>query len=65
VDAGMAWRSKELARAFNVPRKPVSSYGTSLRVNVLGFFIGQISLVHATDRPGKKWGWEFSIVPGF
>jgi outer membrane protein assembly factor BamA len=64
-DAGMAWRSQDLARALNVARKPVSSYGVSTRFNVLGFFIGQLSFVRANDRPGKGWGWEFSIVPGF
>jgi hypothetical protein len=61
----MAWRSQDLARALNVARKPVSSYGVSMRFNVLGFFIGQLSFVHANDRPAKRWGWEFSIVPGF
>jgi Tol biopolymer transport system component len=64
-DAGMAWRSQEMARAFNVARKPVSSYGISTRFNVLGFFIGQLSFVRANDRPGKGWSWEFSVVPGF
>ncbi len=64
-DAGMAYRSKELARSLGVPRRPVSSYGASLRFNVLGFFIGQLSYVHANDRPQRRWGWEFSIIPGF
>jgi len=64
-DSGMAWRSQDLARVLNVARKPVSSYGVSTRFNVMGFFIGQLSFVRANDRPGKGWGWEFSIVPGF
>jgi len=46
-------------------RRPVTSYGTSLRVNLLGFAIGQISLVHPNQRPEKGWSWEFSFLPGF
>jgi outer membrane protein assembly factor BamA len=64
-DAGMAWRSQDMARALNVARKPVTSYGVSMRFNVLGYFIGQLSFVRANDRPGKGWGWEFSFTPGF
>jgi hypothetical protein len=64
-DAGMGWRSQDLARALNVARNPVSSYGVSMRFNVLGYFAGQLSLVRANDRPGKGWGWEFSFTPGF
>jgi outer membrane protein assembly factor BamA len=64
-DAGLAWRSKAISRALGIPRRPVSSYGATLRFNALGFFIGQLSYVHANDRPQKRWGWEFTIVPGF
>jgi len=64
-DAGMAWTSAAVARSLNRPRKPVSSYGVSLRFNVLGYFIGQLSYVHANDRPLKPWMWEFSFNPGF
>jgi hypothetical protein len=64
-DAGLAWRSKDLSRALGIPRRPVSSYGATLRFNVLGYFIGQLSYVHANDRPQKSWGWEFSLIPGF
>lgn len=64
-DAGMAYRSKSLAQSLGIPRRPVSSYGTTLRFNVFGYFIGQLSFVHANDRPLRRWGWEFTIVPGF
>jgi hypothetical protein len=43
----------------------VTSYGSSLRVNILGFAIAQISLVHPNQRPVKGWHWEFSLLPGF
>ncbi|MFB3776301.1 MAG: basic secretory protein-like protein [Bryobacteraceae bacterium] len=64
-DAGIAWTSGELARRMDRPRKPVSSYGASLRFNVFGYAIGQLSYVKAIDRPLKPWHWEFSFSPGF
>jgi Tol biopolymer transport system component len=60
-DVGMAWRSMDTS----VARRPVSSTGASLRFNVFGFFIGQVSYVHSFSRPQRPWGWEFTIVPGF
>ena len=64
-DAGIAWTSADLARRLDRPRKPVSSYGASLRFNIFGFAIGQLSYVKANDRPFKPWMWEFSFSPGF
>jgi len=64
-DAGLAWRSKRISSALGIPRRPVSSWGGSLRFNAMGFFIAQLSYVHANDRPARRWGWEFSIIPGF
>jgi outer membrane protein assembly factor BamA len=64
-DAAAAWRSGELANLLRRPRKPVSSYGATLRFNVLGYFIAQLSYVKPLQRPLKPWYWEFSITPGF
>lgn len=64
-DAGVAWRSGELARLISRPRKPVSSYGATLRFNVLGFFVAQLSYVKPQQRPLKSWFLEFSVTPGF
>jgi hypothetical protein len=65
-DAGVAWTSADKARFLGGSRSPVSSYGASLRVNLLGFAIGQLSLVHPNDRlNSRKWSWEFSLLPGF
>ena len=61
-DAGRAWSAVEPA---NVNRKWVSSYGSSLRVNLLGFAVAQITLAHPNDRPQKNWVWEFSFLPGW
>ena len=62
-DAGMAWSSQPGATFKD--RDPVKSYGASLRINLLGFAVGQISLVRPVDRPLKNWIWEFSLTPGF
>ncbi len=72
-DVGVAWsRSQKpsfLSPAFGSSREtgrdPVSSYGVSFRVNLLGFAIGQISLAHPNERPMKNWVWQFSLLPGF
>lgn len=64
-DAGIAWTGAEKANFLGGPRKPVTSFGASLRVNILGFAIGQISYAHPQDRPARSWVWEFSLIPGF
>jgi outer membrane protein assembly factor BamA len=65
-DAGVAWTSADKARFLGGSRSIVSSYGASLRINLLGFAIGQISLVHPNDRlNNRNWSWEFSLLPGF
>jgi Tol biopolymer transport system component len=64
-DAGAAWRSTEKLNFLGGSRKPVTSYGASLRFNIFGFAIGQLSLVHPNSRPAKDWRWEFSFTPGF
>jgi hypothetical protein len=68
-DVGVAWGRSGLPSFFggsaDTARKAVSSYGGSLRVNILGYAVGQVSLVHPNDRPTKNWVWQFSLIPGF
>ena len=64
-DAGVAWTSVDKANFLGGSRRPVTSVGGSLRVNVLGFTIAQISYVHPNDRPARRWMWEFSLSAGF
>jgi len=64
-DGGTAWTRGEKTTFLNGPRPWVSSQGATLRVNILGFAIGEVSYVHPNDRPGKKWVWEFGINSGF
>jgi hypothetical protein len=62
-DAGRAWG--HVNGTNNVRHGWVSSYGSSLRINLLGFAVAQISYVHPNDRPGRNWMWQFSLLPGF
>jgi Tol biopolymer transport system component len=64
LDTGVAWKTTELEAFRTQSRSAVRSYGTSLRLNVMGFFIAQLSYVRPMDRP-TGWRWEFSVMPGF
>lgn len=64
-DTGVAWTDGEGARFLGGRRSAVSSYGTSLRVNLLGFAVAEIAYVHPNDRPLKGWYWQFILQPGF
>jgi Tol biopolymer transport system component len=46
-------------------RRTLTSYGVSLRANLLGFAIGEAALVHPNDRPGQGWYWVLALQPGF
>jgi hypothetical protein len=64
-DAGEAWTSFSKAGFLGGPRSGVSSYGAALRINLLGYAVGEVSLAHPNDRPGRGWLWQFSLVPGW
>jgi Tol biopolymer transport system component len=65
-DAGVAWTGAEGAQLFgNGSRKIVTSAGVSLRMNLLGYAIGQVDFVRPFDRPAKNWMVRFSLTPGF
>jgi hypothetical protein len=46
-------------------RQTLTSYGLSLRMNLLGFAVGEAALVHPNDRPGQGWYWVLALQPGF
>lgn len=46
-------------------RNLVRSVGVLLRVNLLGFAVGQLDYSRPLDRPGRGWIWQFSLRPGF
>jgi outer membrane protein assembly factor BamA len=65
-DAGVAWRQTEGAKIFGTgPRDVVKSAGISFRMNLLGYAIGQMDVVHPFNRPQKNWMVRFSLTQGF
>ncbi|MFL5403559.1 MAG: BamA/TamA family outer membrane protein [Gemmatimonadales bacterium] len=65
-DGGLAWDSQHDPSVFGSgTRDPVYSAGAGLRLNLLGFAIAEVDLVHPFDRPGKGWVWQFELQPGF
>jgi hypothetical protein len=65
-DAGVAWTRAEGAQLFgNGPRQIVRSAGVSLRLNLMGWAVGQFDFVRPFDRPAKDWMFRFSLTPGY
>jgi WD40 repeat protein len=65
-DGGLAWDTSHDPSVFGSgTRDPVFSAGAGLRINLLGFAIAEVDLVHPFDRPGKNWVWQFELQPGF
>lgn len=65
ADGGVAWSRTQTPTFFGGDRRPVSSAGVSLRMNLLGFAIGQLDYARPFQRPGRGWVWAFSLTPGF
>jgi Tol biopolymer transport system component len=69
-DWGVAW-FEDAPGMDNKPtflggdRKPVSSAGIGLRVNVFGYLVVGVNYVKPFDRPDKGWYFQFSFWPGF
>jgi WD40 repeat protein len=64
-DAGVAWNRSSKPELFGGQRNLVRSAGFMGRLNLLGYAIIEVDLVHPYDRPQKNWIWQFSLVPGF
>lgn len=65
-DAGVAWTQNQGAKIFGTgPRDVVKSAGISFRMNLLGYAIGQMDVVHPFNRPQKDWMVRFSLTQGF
>ena len=65
-DAGVAWTQTEGAKIFGTgPRDVIKSAGISFRMNLLGYAIGQMDVVHPFNRPQKNWMVRFSLTQGF
>ncbi len=64
-DAGLAWTNGDKPWFAGGNRKPESSTGVALRINLMGYAVGEVDYVHPFNRPGTKWMWEFNITEGF
>jgi hypothetical protein len=64
-DAGVAWTDAVKAQIFGGTRKFVRSTGVTFRMNLFGYAIGQMDVVHPFDRPQKHWMVRLSITEGF
>jgi len=75
-DAGVAWNSLKTATlptALTVGTQPhpfdlhdgVSSAGVALRVNLLGFAVGEFDFSHPFQRSGRGFVFQFNLSPGF
>ena len=64
-DAGVAWTQADRAKMFGGTRNLVRSAGISFRMNLLGYAIGQMDIVHPFDRPQKNWMVRLSLTEGF
>ena len=65
ADAGAAWGQGGSLRVTGTDRNLVRSVGALLRVNLMGFAVGQLDYSRPLDRPGRGWIWQFSLRPGY
>jgi outer membrane protein assembly factor BamA len=65
ADGGIAWNSGEKPAILGGARDGVSSAGATLRVNLMGFAVGQFDFVRPLQRPGRGWVFQFNLTPGF
>ena len=69
-DAGIAW-GYETGEDSDKPfflggnRRPLTSAGVGVRMNLMGFLILGFNAVKPFDRPNKNWVFQFTIMPGF
>jgi hypothetical protein len=64
-DWGVAWFEADKPTFLSGHRKPISSAGVGLRVNLFGYLVVGVNYVKPFDRPGKGWFFQFSFWPGF
>jgi outer membrane protein assembly factor BamA len=65
ADGGVAWNRGEKPSLLGGSRGAVSSAGVTMRVNIMGFAVGQFDIVRPFQRPRKGWVFQFNLTPGF
>jgi len=64
-DVGLAWTDIDPPWFADGERKPVSSAGVGVRMNLFGMMVLGVSYVHPFDRPLKGSYLQLTIMPGF
>jgi hypothetical protein len=70
-DAGIAWGYEPDGDTEGKPfflggnRKPLTSAGIGVRMNLFGYLIMGFNAVKPFNRPNKDWVFQFTIMPGF
>ncbi len=66
-DAGAAWTGFDGVQGVGAggSHQIVRSAGATFRMNLFGFAIGQMDVVHPFQRPQKDWMVRFSLTPAF
>jgi outer membrane protein assembly factor BamA len=65
TDAGVAWSRGQRPALLGGTRHGVSSAGVTLRVNLMGFAVGEFDFSRPFQRPRKGWVFQFNLSPGF
>jgi hypothetical protein len=69
VDAGVAWANGSpptfKLSENSTAREPVISSGVSIRVNLLGYLVGEVYAAYPWMRPGAGWQYGFQLLPGW
>jgi hypothetical protein len=64
-DVGLAYSSFDKAWFSGGVRKPLSSAGVGMRMNLFGYMVLGVSYVHPFERPLKGSYFQLTIMPGF
>jgi WD40 repeat protein len=65
ADAGTAWNQGQTPSLFGGSRDGVRSAGVALRMNLMGYAVGEFDFARALDRPGRGWMFGFNLMPGW
>jgi hypothetical protein len=65
ADGGIAWNKDQSPSFFGGSRDGVRSVGVALRVNLMGFAVGEFDFVRPIDRPNRGWIFGFNLMPGW
>jgi Tol biopolymer transport system component len=65
ADAGTAWYADQRPSVLRGSRAGVTSAGVAVRVNLLGFAVGEFDFIQPFQRPGRGWVFDFNFMPAW